>query len=374
MSGAVIGSVRPSTVQSVASSATSSTTSSTVSITARRIALHDGVTLELLEGAWDGATASPPGRDVSRDARAPRSAAPGGDREALPLLLLHGFTGAASTWSELLPVLGARRRVVALSLHGHGGSDVPADPARYAAPRAARDVLEVLDLLGITRVVLLGYSMGARVALHTALAAPGRVGALILESGSAGIADAAERAGRRAADEALALDIERHGVEAFVDRWERLPLWESQRRLSQPARDGLRAQRLAGSARGLANSLRGLGAGATAPLHGRLGELAAVPTLLLCGVLDEKYVRLARELKAMLPSAELREVEHAGHAVHLERPRELAAVVEEFLEGTSSHPRERDDPHPRGGGSASHSRESGNPCRPTEHGSPLARG
>jgi 2-succinyl-6-hydroxy-2,4-cyclohexadiene-1-carboxylate synthase len=292
-------------------------------------------------------------------------------RESIPLLLLHGFTGAASTWGELLPEFGTRRRVIALSLHGHGGSDAPDDAARYSAPRAAADVLEVLDMLGIARVALLGYSMGARVALHTVLAAPERVGALIVESGSLGIVDDAERAERRAADEALAEDIERHGVEAFVDRWERLPLWASQRQLSPAAREELRTQRLAGSARGLANSLRGLGAGGTAPLHERLGELARVPTLLICGALDEKYTRLAREMKELLPHAKVRVVERAGHTVHLERPHELSSAVREFLMevedtadgvrslivsrggdclhdgGLNTRPRRRGTPHPR---------------------------
>jgi 2-succinyl-6-hydroxy-2,4-cyclohexadiene-1-carboxylate synthase len=252
-------------------------------------------------------------------------------REPIPLLLLHGFTGAAATWKDLLPAFGARRRTIALSLPGHGASDAPDDPARYAAGRAAEDVLELLDALGVARVALLGYSMGARVALHTVLAAPDRVAALLLESGSPGMASVSERAERRALDEALAADIERGGVEAFVDRWERLPLWESQSRLPNTARAALRGQRLSGSARGLANSLRGLGAGATAPLHGRLGELAAVPVLLVCGELDAKYVALARELGELLPRSTLRVVKDAGHAVHLEQPVELLGAVEEFL-------------------------------------------
>jgi 2-succinyl-6-hydroxy-2,4-cyclohexadiene-1-carboxylate synthase len=272
-------------------------------------------------------------RDGSSDLSSPRKRGSmlQSSREATPLLLLHGFTGAAATWKDLLSAFGARRRTIALSLPGHGASDAPGDPARYAARRAAEDVLELLDALGIERVALLGYSMGARVALHTALAASDRIAALLLESASPGITSASERAERRAFDEALAADIERDGVEAFVDRWERLPLWESQSRLPSATRAALRVQRLSGSARGLANSLRGLGAGATAPLHERLGELAAVQVLLVCGELDAKYVALARELRELLPRSTLRVVREAGHAVHLEQPVELLGAVEEFL-------------------------------------------
>ncbi|HEY9428810.1 MAG TPA: alpha/beta fold hydrolase, partial [Gemmatimonadaceae bacterium] len=193
---------------------------SLAAVASRQIELRDGVRLEVVESARDSLYGKMDprlrGDDGTSSPSSPRK------RGSIPILLLHGFTGAASTWNELLPELGARRRVIALSLHGHGGSDAPDDPARYAAHRAAEDVLEVLDMLGIARVALLGYSMGARVALHTALAAPERIGALIVESGSPGIADDAERANRRAADDALATDIEHHGVEAFVDRWERL--------------------------------------------------------------------------------------------------------------------------------------------------------
>lgn len=339
---------------------------SITSTTSRHIVLGDGVRLELLESVRGGADALDDASDDALAAALPR----GGSlhtmhgerddgaraiaaRETLPLLLLHGFTGAAASWNELLPALGARRRALALSLPGHGCSDAPDDPSRYAAARVAEDVVEVVEALGIARVALLGYSMGARVALHVALAAPERIGALVLESGSPGIADAEERAGRRAADEALAADIETHGVEAFVDRWERLPLWGSQRQLSPAAREGLRAQRLAGSACGLANALRGLGAGATLPLYERLGELARIPTLLICGSLDEKYVRLAREMNGALPRSTVRVVQGAGHAVHLERPRELLGAVNEFLKEVES---------------------AAAPCAVPRNGSPLARG
>lgn len=280
----------------------------------RQVTTVDGLRLEVLDSGDAGASA------------------PG----ATPLVLLHGFTGAAATWADLLPALAAHRRVVALSLPGHGASDAPADPARHAAPRVAADVVAVMDALSLPRVALLGYSMGGRVALHVALllaaTAPGRLAALLLESASPGIADAAARAARRAADDALADDIERDGVPAFVARWERLPLWDSQHALPPSTRQRLRAQRLSNDARGLANSLRGAGAGATAPLHDRLREIR-VPTLLLCGALDTKYVAIAGEMVTALPRATLSIIADAGHTVHLERPPHLVEAVNSFLGG-----------------------------------------
>ena len=112
----------------------------------------------------------------------------------------------------------------------------------------------------------------------------------MLEGASPGIADAAEREARRASDAALAGRIERDGVEAFVDEWERVPLFASQLALPAEARAAVRATRLAQRAHGLANSLRGMGAGAQAPLHDRLPSIAA-PTLLLAGSLDDEVRR-----------------------------------------------------------------------------------
>ena len=99
-------------------------------------------------------------------------------------------------------------------------------------PTLVQDLTALLDRLGIARAPVVGYSMGGRVALHLALGAPERVAALVLESASPGIADAAQRAARVKSDEALADDIERLGIEAFVDRWEAQPLFASQSRLA----------------------------------------------------------------------------------------------------------------------------------------------
>ncbi|ACZ40425.1 2-succinyl-6-hydroxy-2,4-cyclohexadiene-1-carboxylate synthase [Sphaerobacter thermophilus] len=247
-----------------------------------------------------------------------------------PLLLLHGFTGSAATWEPLLPALQAHFHTVAPDLIGHGRSDVPADPARYAMDRCVADLVALLDALDIDRAAVLGYSMGGRTALHLALAAPERVSALVLEGASPGIADPDERAARVASDAALADRIEREGLQAFVDAWERLPLFASQQRLPEATRARLRAQRLSHTPRGLANSLRGMGAGAMAPVHDRLGEIA-VPVLLIAGELDGKYVEISRAMAGAMPQATVRIIPDAGHAPHLEQPEAFVEAVLGFL-------------------------------------------
>jgi 2-succinyl-6-hydroxy-2,4-cyclohexadiene-1-carboxylate synthase len=247
-----------------------------------------------------------------------------------PLLLLHGFTGSAATWTPFADHFTPHFRTISPDLIGHGRSSSPPDAERYSMEHCVADLLALLDALWVDRTHVLGYSMGGRVALHLAAAAPDRVGALVLESSSPGIADAAERAARVAADGALAQSIERDGLEAFVDRWERLPLFASQSGLSQEVRARLRAQRLRNDPRGLANSLRGMGAGRQAPLWDRLAALD-VPTLLIAGELDAKYRALAGQMLAKLPNARAVIVPDAGHTVHLEQPRVFIENVLEFL-------------------------------------------
>ena len=247
-----------------------------------------------------------------------------------PLLCLHGFTGSASTWASFAGAWPGWR-IVAVDLIGHGASDAPADPARYAMERAVDDLTAALNVVGIQRVAVLGYSMGGRVALHLALLAPERVEALILEGASPGIDDPAERAARARSDEELAAFIEREGVETFVDRWESLPLFATQRSLPADALARQRAQRVANRPEGLANSLRWMGAAAQRPLWGRLGEIR-VPALVIAGALDGKYRALAREMARSIPDATAVIIPGAGHAPHLERPGDFARVVGAFLE------------------------------------------
>jgi 2-succinyl-6-hydroxy-2,4-cyclohexadiene-1-carboxylate synthase len=249
-----------------------------------------------------------------------------------PLVLLHGFTGSSASWTRHIPVFGTRYTVVAIDLLGHGASDAPAEPLRYRIDEAAQDILGVLDHLAIARASVLGYSMGGRLALVLATMAPERIDRLVLESASPGLQDPAEREERMTRDSALADAIERDGVAAFVDRWERHPLFASQVRLAPSDRDMLRAVRLAHSARGLANSLRGMGQGAQPPLHGRL-PILSVPALVIVGALDTAYVAIGRGMSRLIPRARLVIVPDAGHAVHLEQPDAFRQAVLEFLEG-----------------------------------------
>ncbi len=254
-----------------------------------------------------------------------------GDEGNTPVLLLHGFTGHGGSWAESGRFFAAEGfQALAPDLLGHGRSPHPRASSRYKMRRAADDLAELLAGVTEEGVHLLGYSMGGRLALYFALAFPGRVKTLTLASASPGLASAAERAERRGWDNALADHIEKDGIEAFVDYWESLPMWKSQRRnLSEGQREQLRAQRLQNRPIGLANSLRGMGTGAQPGLHAKLSSLAA-PTLLLAGAEDRKFVHVNQRMADSIPNARLVVFPATGHAIHLERPRAFARAVLSF--------------------------------------------
>ena len=129
-----------------------------------------------------------------------------------PLLLLHGFTGSGASWADHLDALAANHRVIGADLPGHGATPAAATLAAMTVEATADALADYLALEGASPAHVLGYSLGARIALRLAVSHPEAVDRLVLESPSAGIADPQERARRRAADEALADRIERDGI------------------------------------------------------------------------------------------------------------------------------------------------------------------
>ena len=238
-------------------------------------------------------------------------------------VVLHGFTGSAAAMALLTARLPGPVR--ALDLPGHGTGPISDDPADYTMAAAVDGVLAAAA--DLEQFALVGYSMGGRVALHVAMAHPDRVTALALIGAQAGINDPAERAERIAADEALADRIESDGIEWFAGYWADRPLFATQRhRLSAEQRSELRAQRLACDPRGLAHSLRGIGAGAVEPIGCRLSELS-MPCALIVGADDAKFMAIAHHMAAAIPCADVCLIPDAGHAAHLEAPDAAAAAV-----------------------------------------------
>ena len=221
------------------------------------------------------------------------------------MVFVPGFTQRAGSWSRGVERLPADVEAMAL--------DVPDD----------LDFVSTAHALGEEggRAAYVGYSMGGRLCLQLALDRPELVAGLVLVSASPGIADPTERSARRSSDEQLALDIERDGVDAFLERWLAQPLFAS---LPSDAA-GVDDRRHNTVAR-LAHQLRGLGQGAQASLWPRLHELH-LRAQLVVGGLDTKYTRLAVQMASEMQQARVSTVAGVGHAVHLEQPDAVAHLL-----------------------------------------------
>lgn len=232
------------------------------------------------------------------------------------LVLCHGFTQTSASWGDFGHALAENNELVELDLPGHGRSG-----------EIATGFLETADLIGEAVAApygLLGYSMGGRLALATALGTrpPSH---LVLIGATAGISDALEQERRRSADERLAAQIEADGVEAFLARWLSQPMFEHLT-IDSDDLDGRRSN----TAVGLSRSLRALGVATQPDLWGHLDQIT-VPTLLLTGERDHKFCTIADELAASIPHATVAVVPEAGHACHLEAPHATARLVDVWL-------------------------------------------
>ncbi len=251
-----------------------------------------------------------------------------------PLVLLHGFTGSAASWAPFSELLNERFTTVAIDIVGHGHSDKPRDRGHYQMNQVAADLVKAVGLVGFPHAHWLGYSMGGRTALCVAANHPGNVAKLVLIGASPGLPTEQERLARRNSDEAIAQHIESAGVPAFVNYWERLPLFATQSRLPSEVQERIRAGRLRNDPVGLVNSLRGMGTGSQPALHDRLPTIV-MSTLLLAGEQDTKYLAIGQEMAAAMPRARLLAVPGAGHAAQLENSDFCARETTAFLDETA---------------------------------------
>ena len=237
------------------------------------------------------------------------------------LALVHGFTQTGRCWGPVAEDLRRDHELVLVDAPGHGrSSDVEADLAE-----AGRLVADVAG-----PATYLGYSMGGRIALHTALERPSVVRRLVLVGATAGIESETERSTRIAEDEARARRIEEIGVEAFIDEWLALPLFAGLDRSAACV-----GERLTNSVAGLASSLRHAGAGTQVPSWDRLHELD-MPVLVVAGALDHKFVAIGERLtRGIGGNATFATVAQAGHTAHLERPDAFLALLRAWLAETA---------------------------------------
>lgn len=234
----------------------------------------------------------------------------------LNLTFLHGFTQTKESWIPVIDALPQEFSFHLIDAPGHGDSH----DGKRTLIEAGNDVAESMP-----SGVLVGYSMGARIALHTALQHPEKVTALVLVSGTAGIDSVEERESRRTSDESLANKIADIGVPAFIDEWLSNPMFQG---LSRELADI--QSRCSNSAEGLGDSLRFAGTGTQETLWNQL-HLLNIPVLLVVGENDKKFSELGNRMSSLLPQCELHVMKNVGHTCHLEDVSTFAAILQQWL-------------------------------------------
>lgn len=281
-------------------------------------------------------------------------------------VLLHGFAQTPASWDAVVQQLqAAGHRTYVLDLYeskgdlkllstegaledAEQGKGVEGDAGAEGALASARDPLASLGAVcdrvaAIVRLVaqadgapvLVGYSMGGRIAAETVVRHPDLpLAGLVLESAGLGPADEAARVALAERNGAWAQRLREEGVAAFMDWWETLPLFASQQALPSEAHAAVRTERISRDAGPLARSLEAWGAHHQAAEEVTLSVLAEltnrnVPVLYLAGTLDEKYSAVAARVRAAGIPVVL--VPNVGHNVHLESPSAFGGIVEGVL-------------------------------------------
>jgi pimeloyl-ACP methyl ester carboxylesterase len=265
-----------------------------------------------------------------------------GSPQALPLVLLHGFTSNARHWDTLAQAMAERYRVVALDQRGHGETDWAPD-GDYMAHRVNEDFRAFVEALGLERFDAVGFSFGGQVAYTYAAEHPDRVGRLVLVECGTPPTTPAFRAHMRALQSIQAVfDDPDEAVSAF--KAARFAPYAPEDELQHWVRTGLKQQPDGRWTWRLDPVFR-----VPSPDRPRLVQPAAVassllprvtcPTLLVRGAETVAFLlEIAEQMAAAMPNARVVSIPRAGHWTTLDNPTGFVQVVRDFLTKHSSPP------------------------------------
>jgi 2-succinyl-6-hydroxy-2,4-cyclohexadiene-1-carboxylate synthase len=202
----------------------------------------------------------------------------------------------------------------------------PTTTVDFDAP-TLEDSLDAIARAGRGGVVV-GYSMGGRLALRAVLRDPRAFRGLVLLGATPGIEEDGPRRSRKAADDELADWMERSPIQAIVDHWERQPVFATQ---SPDLVECQRRGRMSHEPLRLAAMLRATGQGVLEPVWGQLHTLT-LPVLAVAGESDDRYAQIAERMAREMPLGQAAIVGQAGHAAHLEQPDEFSDLLLDFLD------------------------------------------
>lgn len=248
-----------------------------------------------------------------------------------PIVFVHEFAGDHRSWEPQMRFFSRSHRCVSFAARGYLPSDVPTNPDAYGQDIARRDILAVMDGLGIEKAHVVGHSMGAYSALHVGLHHPDRclsVAALGCGWGSS----PAERDASVKACEDIAAMFENEPIAVAAAKYARAPM-----RLTFEAKDPrgfAEFEAMLAEHSGVGSALTMLNLQLKRPtLWDLKAELEAFQPPLLVVVGDEDFPCLDGSLflKRTVPTAGLLVVPRAGHTITSEEPAAVNAALAELF-------------------------------------------
>ncbi|WP_255413968.1 2-succinyl-6-hydroxy-2,4-cyclohexadiene-1-carboxylate synthase [Pleurocapsa sp. CCALA 161] len=247
------------------------------------------------------------------------------------MLFLHGFMGNCDDFAQVISNL-EEFCCLMVDLPGHGQTTVQQD-SDYQMPNVAQALVQLLIALNIKQCILVGYSMGGRIALYLAIHFTQYFQGVILESASPGLSIQLERDRRIAQDLKLAEQLETSDLADFIQQWYGKPLFASF--VGHSDYPQAIARRLCNDPYKLAKSLRLIGLGIQPSLWKSLPKIQ-IPLLLIVGELDTKFVQINQMMANSCPHATLQSANNTGHNVHFEDPFQFTQLLKDFIARLSS--------------------------------------
>jgi len=245
------------------------------------------------------------------------------------ILFLHGFLGDSKDWQEVINIVSKKYFCIVMDLPGHSKSNNPDLLNRvWDFKSLTLRINELLTHLSIDKVILVGYSMGGRIAQHFAVHFSERVVKLILESSSPGIENENEKRERFAKDRQLAKRLENEPLNKFLDFWYDQALFYGIK--IHPKYNDMIKRRLVNDPKLLAMALVAFSVANQSYFAEKL-SLFKKSLLLVCGEKDSKYLEIMKGLQQRNPHHEFCVMSGCGHNTHFEKPILFAEHLIEFL-------------------------------------------
>lgn len=244
------------------------------------------------------------------------------------ILFLHGFMGDSNEFNQVIPLLTDQFCCLTVDLPGHGKTRVLGGEEYYTMSNTASSLIKLLEQLNIQNCLLVGYSMGGRLALYLNLHFPQYFSKVVLESASPGLKTNWDQLERIQRDWDLAKKLEESDFATFLGDWYNQPLFKSLK--EHPNFDLVIANRLHNNSLELAKSLRNLSSGCQPCLWEKLKENKN-PLLLLAGEYDTKFIAINSEMAKLCKFTKLEIISNCGHNIHFENPKRFFEIIKSFL-------------------------------------------